>query len=63
MYNSYLGVAGSPIEWTDRYQLSDAPPRERNRPVDPNTAADPDAVLPAGRRSSPPPAHGPAVYR
>ncbi len=44
MYNSYLGVPGSPIEWTDRYQLSDAPPRDRSRPVDPNTAADPAAA-------------------
>jgi D-amino-acid oxidase len=25
MYQSYLGMAGNPIEWTDRYSLSDAP--------------------------------------
>lgn len=25
MYQSYLGMAGNPIEWTDRYQLSDVP--------------------------------------
>ena len=30
MYESYLGVAGNPVEWTDRYQLSDdAPPGPR----------------------------------
>lgn len=26
MYASYLGLAGNPVEWTDRYNLSDAPP-------------------------------------
>lgn len=26
MYASYLGLPGNPVEWTDRYQLSDAPP-------------------------------------
>ncbi len=36
MYNSYLGTAGSPIEWTDRYQLSDTEPRNPNAPPDPN---------------------------
>ena len=36
MYNSYLGTAGNPIEWTDRYMLSDAPPRDRNTPAAPN---------------------------
>ncbi len=25
MYQSYLGMAGNPIEWTDRYSLSDPP--------------------------------------
>jgi glycine/D-amino acid oxidase-like deaminating enzyme len=26
MYESYLGVAGNPVEWTDRYMLRDNPP-------------------------------------
>ena len=30
MYQSYLGMAGDPIEWTDRYALSDHPPAESN---------------------------------
>jgi glycine/D-amino acid oxidase-like deaminating enzyme len=33
MYQSYLGMAGNPVEWTDRYSLSDEPPdapRPRN---------------------------------
>jgi glycine/D-amino acid oxidase-like deaminating enzyme len=30
MYQSYLGMPGSPIEWTDSYFLSDAPPGEGN---------------------------------
>ena len=31
MYQSYLGMAGNPIEWTDRYSLSDdAPGKERS---------------------------------
>jgi glycine/D-amino acid oxidase-like deaminating enzyme len=25
-YESYLGLAGNPVEWTDRYSLSDQPP-------------------------------------
>jgi glycine/D-amino acid oxidase-like deaminating enzyme len=25
-YESYLGMAGNPVEWTDRYTLSDTPP-------------------------------------
>ena len=29
MYQSYLGMPGDPVEWTDRYILSDAPPGER----------------------------------
>ena len=37
MYQSYLGMAGNPIEYEDRYQLSDrspqAPPRTREEPV------------------------------
>ena len=28
MYQSYLGMPGSPIEWTDSYFLSDTPPAE-----------------------------------
>ena len=27
-YESYLGMAGNPVEWTDRYSLSDSPPSE-----------------------------------
>jgi len=27
-YESYLGMAGNPVEWTDRYMLSDASPAE-----------------------------------
>jgi hypothetical protein len=42
MYNSYLGTAGNPIEWTDRYQLSDAEPRNPNAPVDPNMPTQPE---------------------
>ncbi|HEY2781577.1 MAG TPA: hypothetical protein VGI90_12410, partial [Steroidobacteraceae bacterium] len=29
MYESYLGIAGNPVEWTDRYALSDTKPAER----------------------------------
>ncbi len=32
MYQSYLGTTGSPIEWTDRYNLSDNPPPAQNSP-------------------------------
>ena len=32
MYQSFLGMPGNPIEWTDRYSLSDAP-REQSRPA------------------------------
>jgi D-amino-acid oxidase len=28
MYESYLGMAGNPVEWTDRYALSDMSPAE-----------------------------------
>jgi len=28
IYQSYLGVAGNPVEWTDRYTLSDVPAAE-----------------------------------
>jgi glycine/D-amino acid oxidase-like deaminating enzyme len=27
-YESYLGLAGNPVEWTDRYKLSDIPPAD-----------------------------------
>src|SRR5450631_1939454 len=30
MYESYLGMAGNPVEWLDRYVLSDQNPNERN---------------------------------
>jgi glycine/D-amino acid oxidase-like deaminating enzyme len=40
MYNSYLGSAGTPVEWTDRYGLSDEEPRRRSAQNDPNTASD-----------------------
>jgi hypothetical protein len=46
MYNSYLGTAGNPIEWTDRYQLSDAAPRNPNAPVDPNMPTQPERRKP-----------------
>ena len=37
MYQSYLGMAGNPIEWTDRYSLSDsAPDQEAPRRNEPN---------------------------
>ena len=29
-YESYLGMAGNPVEWTDRYTLSDENPAERH---------------------------------
>ena len=29
MYQSYLGMPGNPIEWTDRYTLSDLSPDQR----------------------------------
>jgi len=38
MYQSYYGMPGSPVEWTDRWQLSDAP-----RPAGPvGSAVDPN---------------------
>ena len=42
MYQSYYGMPGSPVEWTDRWQLSDAP-RAAGAPgaaVDPNIRTD-----------------------
>jgi len=32
MYQSYLGLPGTPIEWTDAYMLSDTPPSENREP-------------------------------
>ena len=46
MYNSYLGTAGTPVEWTDRYLLSDAEPRNRNVPPDPNVSSAPEREKP-----------------
>lgn len=42
MYQSYYGMAGTPIEWTDRWGLSDAPrqPGARAAGVDPNVRTD-----------------------
>jgi len=34
MHQSYLGVAGHPVEWTDRYSLSDRPPGQPVQPSD-----------------------------
>ena len=56
MYNSYLGAAGTPIEWVDHYALSDDPPRRRtNGPPDPN--------MPANTRAREEPVHHFARYR
>ena len=34
MYESYLGMAGNPVEYTDRYSLwDDEPPRSKDRPA------------------------------
>src|SRR5271168_3033225 len=30
MYQSYLGMAGNPVEWTDRYYLNEESPAERS---------------------------------
>jgi len=42
MYQSYYGMSGSPVEWTDRWSLSDADrgPRTLNGPPDPNVRTD-----------------------
>jgi D-amino-acid oxidase len=39
MYESYLGMAGSPVEWLDRYMLSDQNPNERNAAPRPTAAS------------------------
>jgi D-amino-acid oxidase len=36
MYNSYLGTPGSPVEWTDRYLLTDEEHRKSAAAPDPN---------------------------
>ena len=33
MYMSYIGVAGTPVEWTDRYSLHDDEPRHDHTPA------------------------------
>ncbi len=40
MYQSYLGMPGTPIEWTDRYDLSDRAPGEHSSTVRPPDAHD-----------------------
>ena len=47
MYQSYYGMPGSPVEWTDRWSLSDTPRRQPNQvatvgtqTVDPNVNPD-----------------------
>ncbi len=42
LYQSYLGSPGTPIEWTDRYALSDDPPSPASTPTAsaPTAAAD-----------------------
>src|SRR6266702_4683336 len=40
MYQSYLGMPGTPIEWTDRYDLSDRAPGEHSSAVRPPDAHD-----------------------
>ncbi len=42
-YQSYLGLPGDPVEWTDRYILSDTPPGERRVPA--LTPERPDSFL------------------
>ena len=42
MYESYLGMAGDPVEWTDRYTLSDGPPGANRRRA-------PEGALPFAR--------------
>jgi len=40
MYQSYYGMPGSPVEWTDRWGLSDKPRSPRQGGVDPNVRDD-----------------------
>jgi D-amino-acid oxidase len=39
-YQSFYGVPGSPVEWTDRWSLSDTERINPNAPVDPNIRTD-----------------------
>jgi D-amino-acid oxidase len=39
-YQSFYGMPGSPVEWTDRWSLSDKPRRDPNAPPDPNVRDD-----------------------
>ena len=66
-YRHYLGLPGNPVEWTDRYTLSDLTPDEQHarRPPDPLGFADygdrirdllpPGDTLPAGSTPFPTP--------
>jgi hypothetical protein len=51
MYQSYYGMAGAPVEWTDRWNLSDTErgPRKPGGYVDPN--------VPGGSNARPEPVH------
>ncbi len=40
MYQSYYGMPGSPVEWTDRWNLSDKPRGPRQGGTDPNVRDD-----------------------
>lgn len=51
MNNSYLGLADAPVEWTDRYFLSDFAPGERP----PSPVAPVAAAAPADGGDAPPP--------
>lgn len=42
MHQSYLGVAGHPVEWTDRYGLFDQPPGQRVAPAEPEEPRRPE---------------------
>lgn len=39
-YQSFYGMSGSPVEWTDRYSLNDNPPRQLATAPDPNVRTD-----------------------
>ena len=47
MYQSYLGLPGTPIEWTDSYELHDTPPPGSPEAEQPGASAVP--AKPAGR--------------
>jgi len=49
MHQSYLGVAGHPVEWTDRYSLSDLPPGQRANHAAPEGPARPEFLELEGR--------------